>query len=57
MQAKATEYARLRDEGMTSFDAARQLGVSDRTVSRYERWYRDQRGLPAKLPSAFFGER
>lgn len=41
-------YAKLRDEGMRPVDAAREVGVIDRTGDRYEAWYKSQRGMAPK---------
>ena len=40
------QYAQLRDQGIRRFDAAREVGVASRAGDIYERWYRQQRGLP-----------
>ena len=42
MLNRLEQYARLRTV-MRSPDAARELGISDRTRERYERWYRRER--------------
>lgn len=39
-------YTELRDAGTLPVDAGREVGVGDQTTKRYERSYRNLRGLP-----------
>lgn len=39
------EYARLRDEGIRQFDAAREIGISNETSYRYERAWKRARHI------------
>jgi hypothetical protein len=50
--ARWTRYYELRDAGLDMYDAARDpgVGVGDRTGEKYERAYRQARGLPARNP-------
>jgi hypothetical protein len=45
---RLAQYAALRDQGTRMYDAARDLGIATGTAQAYERWYRAQRGLPAR---------
>lgn len=45
--ARLEEYALLRDDGLTQYQAADRMRISESTRHRYERWYRKQRDLPS----------
>jgi hypothetical protein len=46
---RLARYAELRDQGIDSYDAAREVGLTGETArSRYERWYRSVRGQPPR---------
>lgn len=48
MLERLERYAELRDTGMLPVEAGREVGVSDETRGKYERWYRRERlHLPA----------
>ena len=47
MAERYAAYVKLRDAGVRMVDAARELGVSERTAGHYERSYREERGREA----------
>jgi hypothetical protein len=49
---RTARYAELRDQGHTTFDAADEIGIKEWTRERYERWYRELRGLPRREQKA-----
>jgi hypothetical protein len=48
MLERLDAYAALRDAGVLPADAARQFELSMTSGYRYERWYRQRCGLPAR---------
>jgi transposase len=48
MNERYERFIELRDSGMRLVDVTHELGVSEATAYKYERSYRQLRGVPAK---------
>ncbi len=49
MLERLERYCTLRDGGTRPRDAAREVGVAERSGQRYERAYRARKGLPPRV--------
>lgn len=55
MAERYERFVELRDADMRLVDVTRELGVSEATAYKYDRAYRQLRGIPAKSTAPWSG--